>query len=231
MFPVTQWTELAQATRHGGSAGRAALESLCRNYWEPVRQVVLMKGWARDEAEDIVQSFLLYFMEQKVLDQADRTRGKFRTFLQSVLNHWLTDEYRKRQALKRGGGQIPVALDDLPETAQPAQAEGQYADFDRHWARAVMDTALARVHAECSAKLGDDAFTILGAFLGAKGEALSYDAASRLLDLSLSAFKSEVLTWRRRLRECLRAEVRRTVSAPHEIEEEMDYLRSLLGAG
>src|SRR6187551_1769575 len=70
MFPNTQWTELAHATLHGDQAGRAALESLCRNYWEPVRLFILQRGWAQDDAPDLAQSFFLFLMEKGMLHRA-----------------------------------------------------------------------------------------------------------------------------------------------------------------
>ena len=230
VFPATQWTDLARATLHGDDAGRAALESLCRAYWEPVRRAILTKGWPPDEAADLAQSFFLHFMEHGVLHRADRERGRFRTFLQSILHRWLIDELRRRQAAKRGGGQAAVALHDLPDPAHPEDGSRPDGEFDRAWAHAVMQGALARLMAEVVAKHGEERGAVLGTFLGAGGDTPSYEAASAALGLSLAAFKSEVLTWRRKLREFLRAEVRRTVGAPHEIDEEMDYLRSLLAA-
>jgi DNA-directed RNA polymerase specialized sigma24 family protein len=231
MFPATQWTELARATLHGDDSGKAALEALCRMYWEPVRQVILLKGWERDEAADLAQAFFLFFMEQNVLHRADREKGRFRTFLQAVLSRWLVSEFRHRTAAKRGGRQVTLALDDLSDAEMPTLEGDTATTFDQHWARVVMANALARVQAECAAKHGDAGFMVMGIFLGAGGEALSYEEASSRMGLTLSVFRSEVLTWRRRLREHLRAEVRRTVCAPHEIDEEMDYLRSLLAAG
>ena len=230
VFPATQWTDLARATLHGDDAGRAALESLCRAYWEPVRRAILTKGWSSDEAADLAQSFFLHFMEHGVLHRADRERGRFRTFLQSVLHRWLIDELRRRQATKRGGGHAAVALHEIPEPAHPEDGNRPDGEFDRAWAQAVMQGALARLMGEVVAKHGESQGALLGTFLGAGGDTPSYEDASTALGLSLTAFKSEVLTWRRRLREYLRAEVRRTVGAPHEIDEEMDYLRSLLTA-
>ncbi len=230
MFPATQWTELARATLHGDAAGRAALESLCRAYWEPVRRAILAKGWERDEAEDLAQGFFLDFMERGVLNRADRERGKFRTFLQGVLDHWLIDEWRRRHAERRGGGVDALsweALSDIMELEMMADDE-EVEEFDVAWAEAVMQAALARVMGELAGRHGDERAEVLGAFLGAGGEVVSYEEGGRRLGLTLAAFKSEVLKWRRRLRECLRAEVRRTVGAPHEIDEEMEYLRRLL---
>ncbi len=228
MFPATQWTELARATLHGDAAGRAALESLCRAYWEPVRRAILAKGWERDDAEDLAQGFFLDFMERGVLNRADRERGKFRTFLQGVLDHWLIDEWRRRHAERRGGGQEAVSWEELSEVMEPEMEGGQVEVFDVAWAEAVMQAALARVMGELAGRHGDGRAAVLGAFLGVGGEVVSYEEGGRRVGLTLAAFKSEVLGWRRRLRECLRAEVRRTVGAPHEIDEEMEYLRRLL---
>jgi RNA polymerase sigma-70 factor (ECF subfamily) len=118
MFPATQWTELARATLHGDAAGRAALESLCRAYWEPVRRAILAKGWERDDAEDLAQGFFLDFMERGVLNRADRERGKFRTFLQVVLDHWLVDEWRRRHAERRGAGVDALSWEALRDMEQ-----------------------------------------------------------------------------------------------------------------
>lgn len=228
MFPNTEWTQLAQATLHGESAGRAALDSLCRSYWEPVRAYVLYRGWSQEDAADLAQSFFLFLMENSILRRADRERGKFRSFLQGVLNHFLLTERDYRMRQKRGGGKDHVTVEDAcDELAAPA---GHVEYFDRQWASAVMKACVERLRGECEARRGAAAAGLLMAYAGGDGEAVSYAEASARLEMSESAFKSEVLTWRRRLRELLRAEVRRTVSAPHEVDEEMSYLRHLLAA-
>ena len=230
MFPNTQWTQLAQATLHGEPAGREAMESLCRSYWEPVRAYVLFRGWSMDEAADLAQSFFLYLMENSVLRKADRDRGKFRSFLQGVLNHFLLTERDSRLRQKRGGGREHVSVDD-PNAQEELSENAAHAEFfDRQWAEAMMKSCVEKLHAECVARRGESAAALLMAYAGGAGEALPYAEASARLNLSEGAFKTEVLTWRRRLREMLRAEVRRTVSAPHEVEEEMSYLHRLLAA-
>jgi DNA-directed RNA polymerase specialized sigma24 family protein len=226
MFPNTQWTQLAQATLHGEAHGRAAMESLCRTYWEPVRAYVLYRGWPKDEAPDLTQAFFLYLMEHSVLRRVDRERGKFRAFLQGVLSHFLISELRQRQRQKRGGGKEHVTLDDVHEDLAVPGEHVEY--FDRQWAAAIMKACVTTLHGECAAKRGTDAAALLMAYAGGAGEALSYADASTRLQLPESAFRSEVLNWRRRLRELLRMEVQRTVSAPHEVAEEMSYLHRLL---
>jgi DNA-directed RNA polymerase specialized sigma24 family protein len=226
MFPNTQWTELAQATLHGDEAGRAALDAMCRSYWEPVRKYILQRGWPPHEAPDLAQSFFLFFMEKGMLHRAERERGRFRGFLQGVLNNFLLSERDRRRAQKRGSGQETVELDENTLATDSAAER----EFDRQWALAIMQAALQRVAAECTAKRGEGAFEVLAVFIGGKGEFIPQEQAAERLGMAVGAFRSEVFTWRQKLREQLRAEVRRTVSAPHEVEEEMNYLWQLLTA-
>ena len=226
MFPNTQWTELAHATLRGDEAGRAALDAMCRTYWEPVRLYILQRGWAPHEAPDLAQSFFLFLMEKGMLHRAEREKGRFRGFLQGVLNNFLLTERDRRNAQKRGSGREHVELEDDSASAD-ATAERE---FDRQWALAIMETALQRVSSECTAKRGEGAFEVMSVFIGGKGEFVPQELAAGRLGMPLGTFRSEIFTWRKKLREYLRAEVRRTVSAPHEVDEEMSYLWQLLTA-
>ena len=55
-----------------------------------------------------------------MLADADRQRGRFRWFLLTSVKHFLSNERDRAQALKRGGGQLPVSIDLI-------EAEGSYA--------------------------------------------------------------------------------------------------------
>jgi RNA polymerase sigma-70 factor (ECF subfamily) len=228
MFPDTRWTQLAAATLNGSDAGRAALSELCETYWEPVRRFIVSRGWPRDEAEDLAQSFFLFAMERGVLRQADPDRGRFRSFLLGVLNHFLLAERDRRRAQKRGGGRVAGPLDDALAVGDGSEPPERV--FDREWALAAMRAALQRVAAECIARRGEAGFQVIGRFLGAAGDGreASYEACARELGTTPGALRTDVFHWRGKLREALRAEVRRTVTAPHELDEELGYLRNLL---
>ena len=224
MYPETQWTALAQASLHGDEAGRAALDSLCRNYWEPVRLFILSRGWPHDDSADLAQCFFVFLMEKGILHRAERERGRFRSFLQEVLNNFLLDERARRATQKRGGGIPHEEADENSAVSEGTAAQ----DFDRQWALAVMRRAYELVAAECLATRGEEALAQIGPHIGGPGEMQPQDASAAKLGMSHGAFRSEIFQWRGKLREALRAEVRRTVSAPHEVEDEMDYLRQLL---
>ena len=224
MFPNTQWTELAHATLSGEESGRVAMDALCRSYWEPVRQFVLQRGWRPDEAPDLTQSFFVYLMEKGVLRQAEREKGRFRSFLQGVLNNFLLNERQRRLTQKRGGGMDAVELTD--ESAVTEDTAGS--EFDRQWAKTVVAAALQRVSAECTAKHGEGFYSVIAVFIGGSGELIPQERAAEKLGMSAGRFRTEIFTWRQKFRESLRVEVRRTVSAPHEVDDEMRYLWQLL---
>lgn len=225
MFPNTQWTEFARATLHGDEAGRAALESLCRNYWEPVRLFIVQRGWPRDEAPDLTQSFFLYVMDKGMLRRAEREKGRFRSFLMGVLNNYLLTERDRRRAQKRGGGHAAEELtDDVSADEEPDAGR----EFDRQWAVAILKAALQRVAAECLAKRGEGFYECIAVYIGGDGAVLPQEQAAQKAGIDYAEFRQEIRAWRARMRDCLRAEIRRTVSAPHEVEDEMSYLWQLL---
>lgn len=222
-FPTTQWTQIAAASLNG--EGRAAMDALCRNYYAPVRRFV---GWKRgwQDAEDVTQAFFFHLMEKGIVRNADRLRGRFRTFLLTVLHRFLSHYERALLAEKRGGKIEIVSLADI-ETEPDADAEAA-SQFDREWALALMDSAAVKVGDEIRRERRNDAFDVLRRFLGIGQEAQTYETAAGMLGLSLPAVKSEIMRWRRRLGEIVRGEVGRTVSTPQEVEEEIAHLRRVL---
>src|SRR5215510_13873140 len=101
-FPTTNWAILAKATVHGDDAGRRAMGELCEIYWNPVFVAVRASGMGVEDAKDQTQSFFRCLMENSTLRRAEQTRGKFRSFLLTVLWRFLRDERDKSSAKKRG---------------------------------------------------------------------------------------------------------------------------------
>ncbi len=228
-FPLTEWTEISRATLHGDPAGRAAMEAMYLRYREPVLAFIRLTWTAELEVEDAAQSFFLHLMETRVLSRADRTQGKFRTFLLTVLKRFLVDRQRAATALKRGGGVTPQPMEAAAELAAPEGPDAQA--FDRQWAVSVMQAALDRVAEEVAAEHGAETWEVLKHFLTVGSAQPAGRTAAEMLGVDENVIKKRIHQWRRRLGECVRLEVRRTVSAPHEVEEEVSYLRRLLTGG
>lgn len=225
-FPSTHWSLLAKATLDGQTEGQSALGELCRRYWAPLKQFIRSRGYSEAEAEDLTQGFLLHLLEHSTLRRADSARGKFRSFLLGALAKFLANDRQRRLAEKRGGRQPHVSV-ELLGVAAPALRNGEVAAFDRAWALTIVRTSLAGVE-RAFTEAGEGAlFAVLRSFLPG-GTPLSYEEAAARAGLSVAALNSQVHRLRRQFRDAVRAEVASTVSAPHEIEEEIAHLYRVL---
>src|SRR5262249_34954448 len=80
-FPTTHWSRIAEARDLAAPEARDALASLCRAYWYPLYLFIRRRGYQADEARDLVQEYFVRLLDGPVLDAADRSKGRFRTFL------------------------------------------------------------------------------------------------------------------------------------------------------
>ena len=105
-FPTTRWTLVVAAGDSQRKEARAALVSLCENYWYPLYAYIRRRGYPPDQAQDLTQEFFVRVLEGRYLDRADPEKGRFRAFLLSSLKFFLADEADRTRAQKRGGGAI-----------------------------------------------------------------------------------------------------------------------------
>lgn len=229
-FPTTRWTLLAAATMNGDAAGREALAALCGRYRRPVVVYLRSRGLDEGEAEDAAQDFFLKLLESRTWRRADQARGRFRTFLLSVLNHLMQHRVRDGNRQKRGGGQMPESLEELREEGFEPESGAAPAAlvFDREWALTLVTDAVAVVEAEHLQRGKSAEFEVLRGYLPGSGEMLPYEEAAVRTGLSVTALKAAVHRLRTRFREVLRTAVTRTVDAPHEVDEELRHLATLL---
>lgn len=224
-FPSTQWSVLARATMHGEPGAQAALDQICRAYWRPLHAFARMRGFGEEDAADLIQSFLLRLCQQSFWRRAEPGKGRFRSYLLGALAHFLADERDRRAAQKRGGLVEHVSLAAEGSGGELVAAEDA-SSFDREWACAVMEQAMEQITGEWREREG--AFRILRHFLPGASRAPSLEQAAAELGWTLSALKSQVHRLRERFREIVRERVAVTVSAPHEIQEELQHLSRIL---
>ena len=110
-FHTTSWTLIRAVSGDPTADSRAALAALCQKYWHPVYAFVRRRGYDREQSQDLTQGFFALLIEKNYLLDADRKRGRFRSFLLAAVKHFLSNEWDRANALKRGGGQVPVSID------------------------------------------------------------------------------------------------------------------------
>jgi RNA polymerase sigma factor (sigma-70 family) len=230
-FTTTHWSVVLAAGHGDEAAVQAALEKLCRAYWYPLYAYVRRSGHDEEAAKDQTQAFFARLLEKNYVRQADRQRGRFRSFLLSALKHFLADEWDKATSLKRGGGQTLLSLDD--EAAEdryrlePADETSPDKLFDRRWALATLEQAADRLRAEYRETGRGELFDQVQGFLAGTEEGSGYAAAAARMGMSENTLKSYVHRLRARNRELLREVIADTVASPAQINEE---LRDLFAA-
>lgn len=233
-FATTHWSVVLAAGAQTSPAAQQALERLCRVYWRPLRAYVQHRGFSPQDTEDLTQQFFVRFLEKQIYRKADRSRGRFRSFLLSALKNFLVSEHRRAAAQKRGGGQQALSLDAEPVHEGEAgyePSDNRTADwhYERTWALTVLEHVRARLGSEYDDQGKGERFGQLEKFLSGEEDERTYAQAAGRLGVAVGTIKSDIHRLKRRYREILREEIAHTVSTPSEIDDELRELITVLG--
>jgi RNA polymerase sigma factor (sigma-70 family) len=232
VFVTTHWSVVLSAGQRDSPQATEALEKLCRLYWYPLYAFVRRRGHGPEDAQDLTQEFFAQLLRKNYPARADRAKGKFRTFLLHTLNQFLVDQRERASAIKRGGGEKFISLDEqAPEDRYRLEVPDELTPeklFERRWAQTILDRALARLRAEFVAEGKEAAYEVLQTFEPGEQNTLSYAEAATRLAVSESAVKSMIHRMRQRHRELVREGIAQTVATVSEIDNELRYLVSVL---
>lgn len=210
-----------------------ALETLCRAYWYPLFAYLRGRGYPVHQAEDLTQAFFSQLLSKNYLAAADPSRGRFRTFLLTSLDHFLANEWNREQARKRGGGLAFISLDYARQQEERPLEPGHDLNperlYEKRWAEAVLAQVLDRLRKEFDGA-SVKRFEVLKPFLTELKGTRSYETAARELGMSEQAVKSAIYRLRQRWRELMREEISHTLNCAtgKEIDEEIRHLISVL---
>ena len=154
VFPATQWT-LVQRARLPGSEARAAMEELCRHYWFPIYTFLRHRGQTRPDAEDLTQGFFQKLIEDGLFQTAQQEKGRLRSLLLGALEHFLADQFRSENALKRGGARATVPIEwaraEERYFAEPVDRQDPRSIYFLTWARSLVERARVQLRASYGA--------------------------------------------------------------------------------
>ena len=232
MFVTTHWSVVLTAGRNDTARAQAALERLCQTYWYPLYAYVRRRGHSPEDAQDLTQEFFARLLEHNWLGRADQQRGRFRSFLLSAMNHFLSDEWDKARAQKRGGKFTHVPLEfEVAETRfshEPIEHITPEQNFERRWALTLLDEVLRRLRSEYEQDGRGQLFAALNPCLVGDRNSQPYAELAVKLGITEGTVKSAVHRLRQRYRQLLRDEIAQTVAAPGEVDEELRHLFAVL---
>ncbi|WP_372366126.1 hypothetical protein [Candidatus Uabimicrobium sp. HlEnr_7] len=142
MWKTTHWSQILKAQNENNEA----LEKLCHDYWKPVYKSV--QKYHKLDAEDLTQEFFTLFLENKWIERASKTKGKFRSFILVALTRFIRDKTQKKQNAFEN--EINYNYEHLEEH----MANG----FNRYWTEKLLDIVDSRMHLEYEFKTDSDYF-------------------------------------------------------------------------
>jgi DNA-directed RNA polymerase specialized sigma24 family protein len=235
-FLTTHWSLI------GGEAtdqdeDRALVAILIQRYWKPVYCYLRRKEYPNEEAKDLTQSFFHEIvLNRRLLERADPSRGRFRTFLLHALDQFLIDQ-RRKEAVRR---QIPkdklVPLDvaGLPELPGDAM-HGSDADcFTYVWKSTLIDQTVAEVSAACRKQGLQTHWRVFEErvlrpiYKSAEPPAMC-EVCARCGVESEAVASNMLVTVKRRFREALRRNLRLTVLSEDDVDAEFQEMLNLFG--
>ena len=229
-FNTTHWSVVMLAGQENSPQAASALEKLCRDYWYPLYAYARRQGQSAADAQDSTQQFFAVFLEKKYFGLANRDRGRFRSFLLGSFKHFLTNEFHRASAVKRGGKCAFLSWDET-------EAETHYANepareltpdklFDRAWALTLLQKVMENLRDEYVNSQKKQIFEALEFSLTGHKSELTYQEIGGPLGMGESAVKMAVSRLKQRYGEMLRKEIAHTVAAPGEVDQELRHLFS-----
>jgi RNA polymerase sigma-70 factor (ECF subfamily) len=180
-------------------------------------------------AQDLTQGFFTQLLEKQSIQSARSERGRFRSFLLASVKNYLSNEWDREQAQKRGGGKSGISLDFNGVEAlwlEPTDPVTPESIFERRWALTIVERVLDELREEMVRLGNEDRFLLLKDFMIGEDKGLQYKRAADKLKMSEGAVRVAVHRMRRRFGELLRAGIALTIEDPKLVDDEIRYLLS-----
>ncbi|HEV8485068.1 MAG TPA: sigma-70 family RNA polymerase sigma factor [Blastocatellia bacterium] len=232
-FPITRLSAIVAAGSEDQAERARAFDLLVAAYWMPVYKYIRIKfGKSSEDAKDLTQGFFVAAIEKNFFHHYDPARARFRTFLRTCLDGFVSNEEKAARRIKRGGNAVILSLDfdsaedqlALGETPAP-NATDDY--FEAEWVRSVLGLAVDALRSELLAGGKEIYFRLFDRYvLEDPDSPPSYKDLAREFDLSVSNVTNYLASARREFRRIVLERLRELTATDEEFRREA---RTLLG--
>jgi len=146
-FLTTHWS-LVEGVKEHTDKNQALIGLLLERYWKPVYCYLRRKGYDNEQAKDLTQDFFHeVVLNRSLIERADQSKGRFRSFLLHALNQYLVDERRKEKAQKRipPAKLVPLDMNHPPVLPQQVSQLEPEQCFDYAWKTDLLERALTEL--------------------------------------------------------------------------------------
>ena len=229
-FLTTHWSLVEHIQAEHGD--RALIGALLARYWKPVYCYLRHKGYGNEEAKDLTQGFFHeVVLSRNLVQRADRSKGRFRTFLLHALNQHLINEQRRQTRQKRTpkGTLVPLEIVTAPPVPEEVCTSSPEDAYTYAWLAALLDQIVSEVEAACRAD-GMETHWLL--FRDRVVRPILTDSEAPSLAEICATYgvaderkaSNMITTVKRRLQKALTQYLRNTASSDKEIREEFAEL-------
>jgi RNA polymerase sigma-70 factor (ECF subfamily) len=234
-FLTTHWS-LIDEIKKGADQDQSLIGSLLGRYWKPVYCYLRRKGYDNDQAKDLTQGFFHeVVLNRNLVQRAEQSKGRFRTFLLHALNHYVINVKRKQTVQTRIPKDRMIPLDAvdpsaLPQTLSEASPEDSY---NYTWLSALLDQTLSELRVECRNEGLDLHWQVF--YDRVVGPTLHDAAAPSLADVCREygigdekKAANMTVTIKRRFQKILKRHVRSTVISDADVDDELREIMRFL---
>jgi len=234
-FLTTHWTLIENVKEHPDK-DRALIGLLLERYWKPVYCYLRQKGYSNEQAKDLTLGFFHEIvLNLNLIQRADQSKGRFRSFLLYALNQYIMNEKRRENAQKNIPKNKIVSLDVieppvLPQSIIDSSPEDSY---NYAWVSALLDQVLADAKLACFEQGLETHWNVFSEKVvepmlnNAKSPSLT-DICHKYSIESEKKASNMIVTIKRRFQIALRQYIRNTVESDSQMEDELKEIMKFL---
>ena len=235
-FLTTHWSIIENVGLKDDDRNQAMISLLLSKYWKPVYCYLRRKGYDNEQAKDLTQGFFHeVVLGRNLIQKADQSKGRFRSFLLIALNRYLITVKKGQAAQKRipKGKLVSLDVEDLPELFMINSDLTAEDSFNYAWVSSLLEEVIKEVEAKCH----EDGKTVHWHIfydrvlepIMEKTEAPSMKEISHRYGLkSESEASNMMITVKRRFQTALRNHLRNLVVSEEQIDEEFSEIMKFL---
>ncbi|MFC1603943.1 RNA polymerase sigma factor [Planctomycetota bacterium] len=232
-FLTTQWSFVEKVGSDQDIDKKALIGLLLERYWKPVYCYLRRYGYNNEDAKDLTQGFFQEIvLGHHLIETADKSKGRFRSYLLVSLDRYLIKVRQKQQAQKRIPKDKLIPLNimndvDIPSFVSELNPEES---FNYAWISTLLEEVLNQVESECHR---DDLSThwylfrdrILEPILSVSNPPSLEMLCSRYQVENASKASNMIITVKRRFSSVLQKYLRFLVASDEQVREELEEIR------